>query len=217
MAVLPNILKEPRSEILGLLKQRGTLSVEELSRELGFSKVGVRRHLELLKKDGLVDYCVVRHDRGRPSHQYSLTARAESFFPRNYDAFALAVLRQLDCAYGEQAVCCVLGRQADELIEILRPELEGMDLDSRVRRLGEFMNERGFEVEVERLPDGDYLLRQRNCPTVAVATRYNQVCDEELRIYISLLNAEVVPECRIASGALRCDYKILTATYRASS
>ncbi|MGH9822230.1 MAG: helix-turn-helix transcriptional regulator [Blastocatellia bacterium] len=205
--ITSNILKEPRSVILGLLK-RGGLSVEELSRELGFTKVGVRRHLELLKKDGLVQFEVVKHERGRPSHVYSLTSRAEVFFPRNYESFALGVLRQIESAYGTEAVCCILGRQADELIANLRPELDPLDFEQKIIRMTELMSARGFDVDLQRLPDGDYLLRQRNCPTVGVASKYGQVCDEELRLYRELLCVDVIRECRIVSGALNCDYRV---------
>lgn len=202
-----NILKEPRSVILNLLK-RGGLSVEELSRELGFSKVGVRRHLELLKKDGLVKFECVRHERGRPAHVYSLTERAEVFFPRNYESFALGVLHQIETAYGANAVSCVLEGQADDLIETFMPELDGLELQEKIDRMTELMSSKGFDVELQRLPDGDCLLRQRNCPTVAVASRYSQVCDEELRVYRTLLGVEVTRDCRIASGAVNCDYRV---------
>jgi predicted ArsR family transcriptional regulator len=208
VAALSNILKETRSEILTCLKANGRMSVQDIAGCLGVSKVGLRRHLELLRSDGLVDFEVEHHDRGRPVHVYSLTSRAELFFPRSYDTFALSVLRQVGTVYGQAGVSKIICNQADELIASLKPLLQGLEFEERVRKLTEFLNQKGYAVSLIKQADGSYLAKQRNCPMIAVATQYAQVCDDEMRFYRELLETDVTRECRIASGAQSCDYRI---------
>jgi predicted ArsR family transcriptional regulator len=209
VAAFSNILKETRSQILLSLKNKGRMSVEGLASSLGVSKVSVRRHLDLLRRDGLVAYEVQRQDRGRPGHIYFLTQKAETLFPTGYSSFALKVLNQVRANFGESGVAKVLSGQADELINHIKPELEGLDLGKRIEKLVSLINDRGYDITVHNLKDGSYLIKQRNCPILKIASEYNQCCSEELRVYQTVLEAQVFRECRIAAGARSCDYVIM--------
>ena len=46
-----------RQEILDLLRRRGQMTAAELSESLGIGAVGVRQHIALLERDGLVQRC----------------------------------------------------------------------------------------------------------------------------------------------------------------
>jgi predicted ArsR family transcriptional regulator len=209
VAAISNILKETRSGILSCLKTRGRMSVEEIASEIGVSKVSIRRHLDLLRSDGLVEFEIERQDRGRPGHIYRLTSKAGMLYPTAYSAFALGLLKQVGSQFGERGLLRVLSGQADEMIASLKPAVEGLAFDAKVKRLSALINERGYAVILRRLKDGSYLLRQRNCPMIAVATVNNQICNEEIRVYREVLGVEVFRECRIAAGAQSCDYRIL--------
>lgn len=209
VAAITNILKETRSEILTRLKLEGRMSVEAVASALGVSKVSIRRHLDILRSDGLVEFDVERQERGRPVHVYYLTDRAQILFPTGYNRFALDVLRQVKVLFGEPAVSKVFCNQADDLISSFKPKLEGLGFDDRVEKLCLLVNERGYDIVLRKMPDGSYLLRQRNCPMVAVATAYDQICNEEMRFYRELLGTEIFRECRIAAGSQSCDYRIL--------
>src|SRR5262245_62342020 len=65
VAAVENILKQSRSAIIDLLKVNGAMSVGQLAGELEVSKVCVRRHMGLLKSDGVVAFEVERHGSGR--------------------------------------------------------------------------------------------------------------------------------------------------------
>jgi len=209
VAAIANILKETRSGILTSLKKKGRMSVDELAIEMGVSKVSVRRHLELLGSDGLIAFETERQERGRPGHVYFLTDKAEMLFPTGYNAFALRVLHQVRAQFGESGIASVLCGQTDELIAVFKPLLERLSFKAKIEKLSQLLNERGYDVSFQRLPGGAYVVRQHNCPMLAVAATYGQVCIEELRLYRELLDVEVLRECRIAAGAQSCDYKIL--------
>jgi DeoR family suf operon transcriptional repressor len=102
----------------------------------------------------------------------------------------------------------VLGKQADDVSKSLRTDVEGLTFEKKVKRLSILVDERGYNVSLRKLRDGSYSWKQRNCPLLAVANVYCQLCDDELRVYRDLLETEVVRDCRIAAGAKSCDYRI---------
>jgi predicted ArsR family transcriptional regulator len=209
VASIANILKPKRSEILGCLKSRGRAAVDEIASAVGGSSVGIRRHLALLSRDGLVSFEVERRERGRPSHVYFLTEKAELLFPTSYDAFALDLIRTVNGLFGRKAVARVIRAQAQALAATFKPALRDLGFDDRVRRLAILIDERGYNVSIRRRRDGSYYWKQRNCPLITVANAYCQVCDEELRLYNRVLGTEVIRDCRISAGARSCDFKIL--------
>ena len=209
VAQLHSTVSESRGRVVHLLRARGGLGADELAAELGVSKQCVRKHLDLLERDGYVEHAPERKERGRPAHRYRLTLKAEELFPKRYDLFARAVLRQVGAVWGERGLNAIFCGCADEMIARLRPELAGLGFDARVARLTEVLRELGYDAEAEKLPDGSYLLTEWNCPQAEVAREYRQLCDRELLVYRELLGAEVFREARIAAGASRCAYRLL--------
>ena len=184
------------------------MSVDGIACAVGVSKVGIRRHLDLLSRDGLVSFETEQHERGRPGRVYFLTDKAELLFPSSYKAFALGVIQKVGVVFGPQAVSTVLQRQADDVSKSLMADVQGLTFEKRVKRLAILVDERGYNVSIRKMRDGSFSWKQRNCPMLAVANVYCQLCDDELRTYRDLLETEVVRDCRIAAGAKSCDYRI---------
>ncbi len=216
VANLRQTLGTSREEIVHQLRGRGGVSADELAAALGVSKQCVRKHLDVLEREGYVEHAAERGDRGRPAHVFRLTGKAEELFPRRYDLLAKAVLRQVGEVWGERGLNTVFCGCAGETIASFRPHLEGLGFDARVRRLTELLAESGYEAEAEKLGDGSYLLTEWNCPQAEVAREYRQLCDQELIVYRELLGAEVFRESRIAGGATRCSYRVLRPKGRRS-
>lgn len=175
----------------------------------------MRRHLTVLESDGLVCYEIERRERGRPRYVYRLTAKANCLFPRIYDEFAREMLSQIEKEFGAEGLQKILSGRADELIERLRRELDGLDFEQRVKRLAEVVSEKGYLAEARRLRDGSYRLRQRNCPLENLAVSHPLVCQEEMRVYREALDCEIVRECRIADGAQMCEFRVVAPAKRA--
>jgi predicted ArsR family transcriptional regulator len=186
------------------------MTVEEIAREIKVSKVCIRRHLELLKRDGLVEFAIEKHERGRPVHVYSLTDKSLLLFSSASVSIAVELLRQVRAIYGQRGIANIFRGQADDLIASLKPELEALCFEAKVERLFDHMDNRGFDITIGELGDGSYSIRQKRCPLVAVASKYGQVCEQEARVYSQLLGADVVRDCCIADGASSCDYRIIT-------
>ena len=208
-AAITSTLGASREEIVNLLRERGRVNADELASSLGVSKQCVRKHLDVLERDGYVEHMPERGERGRPAHVYRLTSKADALFPKRYDLFAKAILQQIGTVWGERGLNTVFCGCAGEMIRRLGPQLQGLAFDVRVGRLAELLDEEGYEAEVEKLADGSYLLTEWNCPMTEVARDYRQVCERELEVYRQLLDTEVFRESRIVGGASRCVYRVL--------
>ncbi len=215
-AILKNVLGASRESIVCELRARGSVSADELAEALGVTKQCVRKHLDVLEREGYVEHAAARGERGRPAHVFRLTPKAEELFPKRYDLFARSLLRQIGEVWGERGLNTIFCGCASEMVAELRPRLDGLSFDARVRRLTELLRESGYEAEAERLGDGSYVLTEWNCPQAELAREYRQLCDQELVVYRELLGAEVFRESRIAGGATRCSYRVLKPKSRES-
>src|SRR5690606_23331226 len=70
-------MERTRDEILRLLYERGDRTVAELAEVIGVSDGSVRRHLDIMVADGLVEARLERIPRGRPVTRYGLSEAGE--------------------------------------------------------------------------------------------------------------------------------------------
>lgn len=197
-----------RKQILYLLKTEGPMTVSDLAVKLGITEMAVRRHLQTLERDNLIQSRLLRQSMGRPTNQYDLTDQAEDLFPKNYHTFTLEILRDLEKTEGASAIEGLFRRRAKRLADEYRNLFEGESLEERVRTLAELQNEKGYMVRWEAREDGTFVLTQFNCPIPEVACNYNQACSAEISWFRSVLAADVErTECK-AQGGRNCTYMI---------
>ena len=96
-------MQSTRQHILEYLQRHGRATVKELGSLLGLTSTGIRQHLTVLERDGLVDAREERGRVGRPTLVYSLTEKADALFPKTYDALATVLLEEIRCSRGERA------------------------------------------------------------------------------------------------------------------
>lgn len=198
---------ETRQQILELLRRQGGLTAAQLSDTLGIGTVGVRQHLALLERDGLVQVSGVRRGVGRPSHLYELTDTAAELFPRRYDRLALEAL-DFVATLGDAAIEQLFDGRRGKLAEQYRPRLEGKTRPEQIQELASILNEQGYMCDCTQLDDGSFVLTEHNCPIECVAREYHQACVQELTLYEDLIGAPIVREESIAEGGSCCRYRI---------
>src|SRR3990167_9315351 len=76
-------MQSTRQHILEYLQRQGRATVKELGNLLGLTSTGIRQHLTVLERDGLVDAREERGRVGRPTLVYSLTEKADALFPKD--------------------------------------------------------------------------------------------------------------------------------------
>ncbi len=199
---------ETRAQILHLLRRQGQMTAAELSDALGIGAVGVRQHLALLDRDGMVHTVGVRRGVGRPSHLYALTEQATRLFPKRYDRLALDAIGFVETQGGPEAVDQLFAARRLQLSKQFAPRLAGRDRAGQVAELAAILTEQGYMCEYRQEPDGSFVLAEHNCPVDCVARDYPQACEHELKLYEDLLGVPLVREELIAEGGNCCRYRI---------
>lgn len=203
------LLEQPtRREILIRLKKQGTLSVQEMARQVGITEMGVRRHLHALQRDQYVRTTICRPSAGRPSYLYSLTDKASVLFVNSYDSLVTELLDEMTDMSGASSVSQLFERRKAKLRNKYMHIIGNKKLEDRVAALTQFQNEEGYMAGLTKSEDGCYLLEEANCPVFRVASRYPQVCQCELSLFEEVLQAPVERlEC-MSEGGRKCLYRI---------
>jgi predicted ArsR family transcriptional regulator len=201
-------LSDSQQEIVTLLRRRGAMTVEGLSRAIGISTVAVRQHLDVLEAERLVDSRTERRPIGRPRRLFHLTDAADDLFPKNYSGLAQMVLEHLESSGGAEQVEGFFCARRLHMQREMASRVEGRDLEGRVAALAEIQDQAGYMAEWEKNEDGSYTLREHNCAICKVARRFPQACANELQLIQDLTGAEVVREQHLAAGDSTCAYRI---------
>ena len=102
-----------KKQILLTLKREGSVSLADLSSELGVSKMATWKHLATLETKGLVERSSRRGGRGRPRAFFALTDRSSSLFPEAYTHMTMSALRFIEEKLGRDGVVRLLRREAE--------------------------------------------------------------------------------------------------------
>lgn len=200
-------LQETRGRILNLLKKYQGLTVNQLAEQIEISPMGVRQHLAVLERDGLITYTREKPQRGRPVHRYKLTQEADKLFPNSYENFALSILKAVSNIDGESHVEDLFEARFLAQKQAYTALLDGKDLKEKVLILAKLRDNEGYMAEVEE--NGTKLfLHEYNCPIYGVASEYQHACDVELRLFRDLLGPNVNRDCHIQKGDHVCTYCI---------
>jgi len=200
-----------RQVILRLLKKQGPSDSEALASQLGISAMAVRQHLYALHVQKLVTYQEEQRPVGRPAKMWGLTPAAEPHFPDAHAGLTVNLLHAVEQTFGEQGVKRVVLQGAQQQIETYRARIPAhASLQNRLKKLISIRNEEGYMAEVQRQPDGSFLLIENHCPISAAANTCPKLCDAEFEVFGAILGKGVTIERteHMMAGARRCVYRI---------
>jgi predicted ArsR family transcriptional regulator len=205
-----------RNRVARSILSEGPRTAAELASSLGLTPAGVRRHLDALLAEGLVEAREQRvyghRGRGRPAKVFALTDAGRAVFHHDYDALALDALRFIRESGGEEAVAAFARRRFADLAERYRTVLAEADPAERSRLLAEALTADGYAAatrESEKLP-GEQLC-QHHCPVQNVAEQFPQLCEVETQVFAELLGTHIQRLATIAHGDGVCTTFIPTA------
>jgi len=197
-----------RERILELVIQRREVRVEDLAEELGITMAGVRRHLDNLRADGLVDVRAVKQPTGRPYHAYHATDAATTPVPAAYAGLLERMLRSL----GEQdeVIASVMTSVAEALASRHQPEMVGMVSGANAERVAQVtksLKEDGILDSWNFQPDGFHLINGA-CPYHNAAEISKLPCETDRLAIELLLGLQVEQLNRIVDGSPICEYLV---------
>jgi predicted ArsR family transcriptional regulator len=201
-----------RSELLLLLRKHPGATVTDLAGRLSLTGMGVRRHLDALAAEGLVETVACeKRARGRPPTGWKLTAAGMELFPRRYDTLALDLLEDVADRMGTHAVDAVFACRNEKLVTEYEGSMAGASgIAERVARLARLRDDGGYVAEWEEHDDGTLVLTENNCAIHRVAERYPVVCAMELSLIRRALgpDVEVTRVSHTMAGDAVCSYRI---------
>lgn len=205
---MEKIKSSTRRDIINALKMHGAMTVEELRKIMGITPMGVRQHLATLERDALVAAALHRQEMGRPSYVYSLTSKAEDYFPKDYDNFAVTALSDIKESHGDVIIDEIFQKRANRICSSLAPRLKSKNLEGRLKELVSLLNETGCMASYEKLNEKTFDLKQHNCCIFNIAQKFRQACHYDMKLFDRLLNAEVIRNKCMVEGAPLCLFSI---------
>jgi len=197
-----------REKIIFLLKKNGPLSIEDLSKELHITSMGIRQHLLSLERKGYINYVTKRQGIGRPAFLYRLTEKAQNLFPTVYDEFILDTFRDIESNEGKQKIEELFQWRKNRFLKDLRESsLEKKTLPDTLFAITNHLDRKGYLSELQDT-NNHYSLKVFNCPIYRLASEYREACQFDLQMFKELIGKEVSREECIVDGDTSCIYTI---------
>lgn len=197
-----------RERILDIIIHHRDARVEELAAELEITQPAVRRHLDKLRADGLVDARPVRQLTGRPYYAYFATAQATPGIPAAYSGLLEGMLRGL--GESDDVVTSVATRVAESLASRHREEVGDISAAApvkRVEQVTESLRTDGILESWHAEGDGFHLVNGA-CPYMRAAEISKLPCESDRKAIELLLGLDVTQLNRIVDGSPICEYLV---------
>jgi predicted ArsR family transcriptional regulator len=190
-----------RDAIARSILENGPSTASTLSKRLALTAAGIRRHLDLLVADGILEARDPRvgstRGRGRPSKVFLMTDEGRSQFEHTYDDLAVAALKFMAAHSGDHLVTAFAESRAEDIERKATPFLAKRT--KKVDALATFLTEQGYAASVEKRGTGEEIC-QHHCPIAHVAAQYPQLCEAETQAFSRLLGTHVQRLATIAHG-----------------
>jgi predicted ArsR family transcriptional regulator len=190
-----------RDAIARSILENGPSTASTLSERLALTPAGIRRHLDLLVADGILEARDPRvgssRGRGRPSKVFLMTDEGRSKFEHSYDDLAVAALKFMAADSGDHLVTAFAESRAEDIERKATTYLAKRA--KKVDALATFLTEQGYAASVEKRGTGEEIC-QHHCPIAHVAAQYPQLCEAETQAFSRLLGTHVQRLATIAHG-----------------
>jgi len=227
-----------RGQVARLILELGPSTAATLGSRLGLTPAAIRRHLDNLIDEGLIETRTARtygnRGRGRPAKVFVITDAGRSAFEHAYDDLATNALRFLAEAAGRDAIAEFARRQLADLERRYAPAVAQGDLAARVQALAEALSADGYAASAGPAPAiggaggglngpgppgatgqgaaGEQLC-QHHCPVAHVAAEFPQLCEAETEAFGRLLGTPVQRLATIAHGDGICTTHVTCTTH----
>ena len=190
-----------RDAVARSILENGPSTASTLSERLALTPAGIRRHLDLLVADGILEARDPRvgtsRGRGRPSKVFLMTDEGRSQFEHSYDDLAVAALKFMAAHSGDHLVNSFAESRAEDIERKATPYLAKRA--KKIDALATFLTEQGYAASVEKRGTGEEIC-QHHCPIAHVAAQYPQLCEAETQAFSRLLGTHVQRLATIAHG-----------------
>ncbi|MFC4030460.1 helix-turn-helix transcriptional regulator [Streptomyces polygonati] len=211
--------RRTRTRVARSILDHGPSTTADLADRLGLTQAAVRRHLDALVAENVVEPREQRvygsRGRGRPAKVFSLTDCGRDAFDQGYDQLAADALRWISEAAGggedgQAAVFAFARARVAAQAERYRPAVEAAAPEDRAAALAQALSADGYAATARSAspgsgagtppgPAGEQLC-QHHCPVAHTAEQFPQLCEAEAEVFSDLLGTHVQRLATIAHG-----------------
>ena len=205
-------LQGTRNKVARSILDHGPSTAADLAERLSLTPAAVRRHLDALVAEGIVEPREQRiygaRGRGRPAKVFALTDAGRDAFYQAYDQIAADALRWIarmagGGEAGDAAIAEFARARLEPQAERYREILKAAEPHERARVLAEALTADGYAATARSAPRpaaaGEQLC-QHHCPIVHLAEEFPQLCEAETEVFSRLLGTHVQRLATIAHG-----------------
>lgn len=209
-------MERTRDEVVRILHDRGPSSVAEVAEAIGVSPGSVRRHMDIMIAEGLVEMRLERQPRGRPVTRYFLSEAGEErsaavhyskLLDRLYPALARLPAAAVSGQDGRQVLEQVFNGVAEDIARSYASRISASTLDDRVAQVADVLRDEGILNDV--VDEGERIrLRNIGCPYRSTAEGTHAACAADRRTIELLLGESVEQVATIVEGSPTCEYLV---------
>lgn len=190
-----------RDAVARSVLENGPSTAVVLGERLGLTPAGIRRHLDLLVEDGVLEardpHSALSRGRGRPSKVFVMTDSGRQQFEHSYDDLAVAALKFMSAQAGEHMIQAFANSRAEDIKR--KAENAIAKRSHKSDALATFLTEQGYAASIEVRANGEQLC-QHHCPIAHVAAEFPQLCEAETEAFSKVLGTHVQRLATIAHG-----------------
>jgi predicted ArsR family transcriptional regulator len=209
-------MEQTRDAATRILQERGTSTAAELADSIGVSTGSIRRHMDIMVAEGLLETELVRQQRGRPVTRYSLSMAGEEetsgssysrLLNRIYPALASLSADEVAGHGGVEIVNLLFDRVSESVARLHAPRVTAEEIGERVEQVTAALQGEGILDVIERR-DEIIVLRNSGCPVRSCAEGTHAMCDADRNTIELLLGIPVLQSSTVAGGADVCEYVV---------
>ena len=211
--------RRTRNRVARSILDHGPSTAADLAERLGLTQAAVRRHLDALAAENVVEPREQRvygsRGRGRPAKVFALTECGRDSFDQAYDQLAADALRWIAESAGggpdgQAAVSAFARARVAAQAERYRAIVEAAAPEDRATALARALSADGYAATARSAPPrlhaggppgpaGEQLC-QHHCPVAHTAEQFPELCEAEAEVFSRLLGTHVQRLATIAHG-----------------
>lgn len=208
--------KTTRQKVMHTVLSQGPVSAATIGKKLNLTAAAVRRHLDALEEDGLVEVKAVsgsQRGAGRPSRRYVVTQQGQLELGDDYLGVAKDAMSAIFELGGQEALRGFAQNYFGKIEKRFDEEIaEHSTLNDRIQTLTSVLAELGFAATTRRAGRTAKVttlraaqICQGHCPIQELAGEFPLFCEEETDLFARLLEVDVRRLATMPTGGHVCN------------
>lgn len=194
------------TKLILILKEKGERSLQQLSHDLGISKMGVLNHIKRLEQNGLVRRIQRKGKVGRPYYLFNVTEDSKENLANSNSWMLQTLVTYLKENGHEKIMEDFLRERYDQIRMEYEKRLSHLSPDKRVPELVKLRESENYFPVLRETGIDAYELQEFNCPIYQISKQFGIACGLETKLFSSVLDMNVESTHRQIDGHGVCRF-----------